>query len=189
MGRDLKKLKQIPNATIVQSDPLTEFIGGLFAAAGMPHGEAVTAAAVLVDADLNGIDSHGVGYNLDLHYLGGLTSGFINPTPDIHITHETPSTAVVDADRGMGLLAGIFAMNVAIEKARDTGTASVFYDAVCYNCCRSTIKSHTVPAAIGNAAISNCNIGALTSKNSTDTNHNQCIFMAVIIISNIYFFN
>ncbi|MCH7734179.1 MAG: Ldh family oxidoreductase [Chloroflexi bacterium] len=121
----LKKLKEIPNATIVQAEPLTAFVGSLFAAAGMPSPEAVEAAAVLVDADLNGIDSHGVGYNLDLHYLGGLMSGYINATPDIRITHETPSTAVVDADRGMGLLAGIFAMNVAIEKARETGTASV----------------------------------------------------------------
>ena len=121
----LKKLKNIPNTTIVQADPLTKFVGSLFAAAGMPPSEAVEAAAVLVDADLNGIDSHGVGYNLDLHYLGGLMSGYINATPDIRITRETPSTAVVDADRGMGLLAGIFAMNVAIDKARETGTASV----------------------------------------------------------------
>ena len=121
----LKKLKNIPNATIVQADPLTKFIGSLFEAAGMPGPEAVEAAAVLVDADLNGIDSHGVGYNLDLHYLGGLMSGYINSNPDIRVTHETPSTATVDADRGMGLLAGKFAMNVAIDKARETGTASV----------------------------------------------------------------
>ncbi len=121
----LKKLKEVENATVVQAQPLTDFVGSLFAAAGMRESEAIESAAILVDADLNGIDSHGVSYNLELHYLGGLMSGYINPMPDIRITHETPSTAVVDADRGSGLIAGVFAMNVAIEKARETGTASV----------------------------------------------------------------
>ena len=82
-------------------------------------------AAVLVDADMNGIDTHGVSYNIDHHYLVGLLDGYINPTPDMKVTYETPGTAVIDADRGMGMIAGVMAMELAIEKAATTGIASV----------------------------------------------------------------
>jgi L-2-hydroxycarboxylate dehydrogenase (NAD+) len=121
----LKRLKEIENPTVVQAGPLTGFVGSLLQAAGMREPEAQMASEALVDADLHGIDTHGVGYNLDLHYLTGLTSGYINPRPDTRIVHETPGTATVDADRGIGLVSGQFAMNVAIEKARSVGTASV----------------------------------------------------------------
>jgi len=121
----LKRLKEIENATVVAAAPLTEFVGSLMHAAGMREDESLEAAEVLVDADLNGIDTHGVGYNLELHYLNGLMSEYINPRPNTQITHETPGTATVDADRGIGLVAGRFAMNLAITKARETGIASV----------------------------------------------------------------
>jgi L-2-hydroxycarboxylate dehydrogenase (NAD+) len=60
----LEKLKHIPDPTYVQIGPLTEFISALFTAAGMPENEARLCAEVLVDADMNGIDTHGVCYNL-----------------------------------------------------------------------------------------------------------------------------
>ncbi len=49
----------------------------------------------------------------------------MNATPDIGIIHETPSTAVVDGDSGLGLVVAPFAMEVAIEKARIAGTGWV----------------------------------------------------------------
>ena len=121
----LEKLKQVPDPTYVHAGPLTDFVSSLFAAAGMPAGEAHLCAAVLVDADMNGIDTHGVSYNLDHHYLKGLLDGYINTTPNVRVTYETPGTAVIDADRGMGMVASVQAMELAIEKARTTGMASV----------------------------------------------------------------
>ncbi len=121
----LEKLKQVPDPTYVHAGPLTDFVSELFAAAGMPDDEARLCAAVLVDADMNGIDTHGVCYNIDHHYLKGLLDGYINPTPNIKVTYETPGTAVIDADRGMGMIASVQAMELAIEKARTTGIASV----------------------------------------------------------------
>lgn len=121
----LEKLKQVPDPTYVHAGPLTDFVSSLFAGAGMPDDEARLCAVVLVDADMNGIDTHGVCYNLDHHYLKGLLDGYINPTPDIKVTYETPGTAVIDADRGMGMIASVQAMELAIEKARTTGMASV----------------------------------------------------------------
>jgi LDH2 family malate/lactate/ureidoglycolate dehydrogenase len=49
----------------------------------------------------------------------------INASPVIKITHETPSTAVVDGDRGLGLVVAPFAMQVAIDKAKQVGTGWV----------------------------------------------------------------
>jgi LDH2 family malate/lactate/ureidoglycolate dehydrogenase len=40
----------------------------------------------------------------------------VNANPQIKIIHETPSTAVVDGDSGLGLVVAPFAMNIAIEK-------------------------------------------------------------------------
>ena len=49
----------------------------------------------------------------------------INAKPDIKIVHETPSTAVVDGDAGLGLVVAPFAMQVAIDKAKNVGTGWV----------------------------------------------------------------
>ncbi len=46
----------------------------------------------------------------------------INANPVIKIVHETPSTAVVDGDAGLGLVVAPFAMQVAIDKAMQVGT-------------------------------------------------------------------
>ena len=52
-------------------------------------------------------------------------AGRINATPRVGVTYETPSTAVMDGDGGLGLVVGPKAMRVAIEKARQVGTGWV----------------------------------------------------------------
>ena len=83
-----------------------------------PH-DAEVAADVLTSADLRGIDSHGIA-RLPL-YVELLRIGRINPTPNIAVVRETPSTATVDGDNGLGMVVGSFANQVAIEKAEKTG--------------------------------------------------------------------
>jgi LDH2 family malate/lactate/ureidoglycolate dehydrogenase len=85
--------------------------------------DATTAATVLISADLRGIDSHGVARLSG--YLRLWEAGRINPTPNIKVVYETPSTAVVDGDAGLGLVVAPFAMQVAIDKARNVGTGWV----------------------------------------------------------------
>ena len=109
----------------VQAVPLAEFVASLFHATGMPQDEAREAADILVDADMHGIETHGVAYNIDHHYLTGLMNGYINATPKFRITHETPSTAVFDADRGIGMVACKRAMEIAIDKAKNVGVGAV----------------------------------------------------------------
>ncbi|WP_420318072.1 Ldh family oxidoreductase [Ekhidna sp.] len=108
---------------IFSADELRRFAKNIFIKIGCPEDEAQQAADVLVSADLRGVDSHGVarlsGY-IRLHEKNRL-----NATPNIQTTHETPSTAVVDGDLGLGLVVGPHAMKLAIEKAKNVGSGWV----------------------------------------------------------------
>ncbi|MCH7400009.1 Ldh family oxidoreductase [Belliella sp. DSM 107340] len=90
---------------------------------GCPEEDASLAAKVLLSADLRGVDSHGVARLSG--YVRLWEKGRINPTPNVHVSYETPSTAVVDGDGGLGLVVAPFAMKVAIEKAKKAGTGWV----------------------------------------------------------------
>ena len=89
---------------------------------GCSEEHAALATEVLLSADLRGIDSHGVA-RLSGYVLWQMSR--INANPQIKIIHETPSTAVVDGDRGLGLVVAPFAMQLAIEKAKQVGTGWV----------------------------------------------------------------
>lgn len=102
---------------------LLNFTIDIFRAIGCPQQDANTAAIALLSADLRGIDSHGVARLIG--YVRLKEAGRANPNPDIRIIHETPSTAVVDGDGGLGLVVAPFAMRVAIEKASNVGTGWV----------------------------------------------------------------
>ncbi len=108
----------------VPAEDMREAVVDLFVAAGMPEDDARQSADVLIWADLRGIDSHGVS-NMMVFYLRGLKDGGINAAPSWKAVRETPGTALVDSDRGLGLAVGPAAMNIAIEKARNVGIGSV----------------------------------------------------------------
>lgn len=90
---------------------------------GCSQSDATLAASVLISADLRGIDSHGVARLSG--YVRLWEAGRINPQPQIKIIHQTPSTSVVDGDAGLGLVVAPYAMNLAIEKAKQVGTGWV----------------------------------------------------------------
>lgn len=102
---------------------LYQFTHDVFKAMGCSDIDATTATTVLLSADLRGIDSHGVARLSGYVRLWEVQR--INATPNIKIVHETPSTAVVDGDAGLGLVVAPFAMQVAIEKAKKAGTGWV----------------------------------------------------------------
>src|SRR5688500_918479 len=102
---------------------LFNFTTGVFQHIGCSEEQAALAAKVLLSADLRGIDSHGVARLSG--YIRLWEAGRINPVPDIRNVHETPSTAVVDGDGGLGLVVAPFAMQVAISKAKNAGTGWV----------------------------------------------------------------
>lgn len=104
-------------------DRLYAFTHQAFLKIGCSEQDANTAATGLLAADLRGIDSHGVARLSG--YIRLWEAGRINATPDIRIVHETPSTAVVDGDAGLGLVVAPYAMQVAIDKAKTAGTGWV----------------------------------------------------------------
>jgi LDH2 family malate/lactate/ureidoglycolate dehydrogenase len=108
----------------VPAEAMRATVEDLFVAAGMPVEHARQGADVLTWADLRGIDSHGVS-NTMTYYLTGLGSRSINPAPSWRITRETPGTATIDSDEGLGLVVGPAAMRLAIEKARNVGIGCV----------------------------------------------------------------
>ena len=95
----------------------------VFQAIGCSDDHAGIAATALLSADLRGIDSHGIAR------LGGYVRLWeakrVNARPEIKVIHESPSTAVVDGDSGLGLVVAPYAMKLAIEKAKQVGTGWV----------------------------------------------------------------
>ncbi len=105
------------------ADQLTSFTKAVFLAMGCSDADASLATDVLIKADLRGIDSHGVARLIG--YVRLWEANRINTKPNISIVHETPSTAVVDGDAGLGLVVAPKAMEIAMEKARNVGTGWV----------------------------------------------------------------
>jgi LDH2 family malate/lactate/ureidoglycolate dehydrogenase len=108
---------------IYSEDTLRSFTEDIFKKMGCSDEHAELAADVLIRSDMRGIDSHGVARLSG--YVRLWEKGRINTKPDIRIVHETPSTATVDGDSGLGLVVAPFAMKVAIEKAEKYGSGWV----------------------------------------------------------------
>lgn len=104
-------------------DRLRAFVFGILSRMGCPEDDARLATEVLLSADLRGIDSHGIARLSG--YVRLWEAKRINPAPKVTIVHETPSTAVMDGDQGLGLVVAPKAMKVAIEKASVSGTGWV----------------------------------------------------------------
>lgn len=102
---------------------LKDFTEKIFIKIGCPPEEAKKGAEVLLSADLRGVDSHGVARLSG--YVRLWEAKRVNATPNICIVHETPSTAVVDGDSGLGLVIAPKAMQIAIDKAKNVGTGWV----------------------------------------------------------------
>ena len=102
---------------------LESFCQSVFERIGCSPKDALLAANVLITADLRGVDSHGVARLSG--YIRLWEKGRINPDPNIKIIHQTPSTAVVDGNAGLGLVVAPKAMEIAMEKAEKVGTGWV----------------------------------------------------------------
>lgn len=104
-------------------EDLKAFCERVFKAMGCPDEDARIVTEVLLAAELNGLSSHGMLRVKDIYGLW--KAGRINVTPDVKIVHETPSTAVVDGDGAIGIVAAYHSMKIAIEKADKVGTGWV----------------------------------------------------------------
>lgn len=104
-------------------DYLLNFTVKVFKKMGCAEADAMKAAKVFLAAELRGLSSHGMIRIKDYFQLW--EADRINVNPNIRTVHETPSTAVVDGDGAIGMIAATRSMEVAIEKARSAGTGWV----------------------------------------------------------------
>ncbi len=102
---------------------LYQFTYNVFKNIGCGNKDSNTATKTLLAADLQGIDSHGVARLSG--YVRLWKTKRIKEAPKIEIVHETVSTAVIDGDAGLGLVVAPYAMQVAINKAKQAGTGWV----------------------------------------------------------------
>ena len=103
-------------------DTIIEFMKDAFVAAGLPADEAAICADVLAESDRRGINSHGCNRFKPI-YIDRINAGILNPTTEYEVLKETPTTLVVDAHDGMGMVASYKMMTTLLEKARTYGMA------------------------------------------------------------------
>ena len=103
-------------------DLVTSFMTDVFVAYGVPREAAEICTDVLAESDRRGIESHGCNRFKPI-YLDRIENGTLLPVTKIDIVKETPTTVVMDANNGLGMVASHRMMEMLIEKARQYGMA------------------------------------------------------------------
>ena len=103
-------------------DMIQGFMTDTFVAYGVPLEDAKICTDVLLESDRRGIESHGCNRFKPI-YLDRIDQGILYPTTQYEVVKETPTTLVVDAHDGMGMVASYKAMKTIIEKAKKNGMA------------------------------------------------------------------
>jgi LDH2 family malate/lactate/ureidoglycolate dehydrogenase len=102
---------------------LLDFTKNVFMKMGCSKDDSEIIAEVFLAAEVRGHSSHGMLRLKDYYELW--KAGRINVRPDIRIVHESPSTAVVDGNNSVGMVAAKKSMEIAIDKASKAGTGWV----------------------------------------------------------------
>jgi LDH2 family malate/lactate/ureidoglycolate dehydrogenase len=102
---------------------LFDYTCNVFEKMGCSHEDAEVIARVFIAAELRGLPSHGMIRIKDYFQLW--KANRINVKPAVRVVHETPSTAVVDGDGAVGMVAATRSMEIAIQKAATAGTGWV----------------------------------------------------------------
>jgi L-2-hydroxycarboxylate dehydrogenase (NAD+) len=108
----------------VSEAALRQTVAAIFEKCNLTPEDAAIGADVLVTTDLRGVESHGVS-NMLRSYVQSYQNGNYNPRPNWRIVRESPSTATIDGDGGLGVILGPKAMRIAIDKAKAVGVGIV----------------------------------------------------------------
>jgi LDH2 family malate/lactate/ureidoglycolate dehydrogenase len=106
-----------------KADWLREYCSAILEKLALSRDDGMTVADNLVEADLRGVDSHGV-TRLAV-YAERLEAGLVNPRPQIKIASKSPTAVLMDGDNGPGAVVGLKAMEEAIKRAKQYGIAWV----------------------------------------------------------------
>lgn len=103
-----------------RADDLRFHVASVLRAAGSASEEATTVAGNLVEANLRGHDSHGVG--MLPRYVEAVLEGGLKPNSNVHIRMDTGTLLNLDGQRGYGQVIGEQAMRLAIDRAQQHGS-------------------------------------------------------------------
>src|SRR5262252_3119890 len=109
---------------LVSEAVLRRTVAQIFEKVGVTPDDAAEAADVLTMTDLRGVETHGVSNMLRM-YVRDYKAGKLDPRPGWRVVRESPATAVIDAERRLGVIVGPKAMRLAIDKARAVGVGVV----------------------------------------------------------------
>ena len=101
---------------------MDSFMTDVFVACGVPREDAKICTDVLLESDRRGIESHGCNRFKPI-YIDRMDNGTLLPVTKLEILKETPTTLVMDAHDGMGMVASYHMMKALIEKAKKYGMA------------------------------------------------------------------
>src|SRR3989475_12760177 len=105
---------------LVSEAALRRTVTQIFEKLGVSPDDAADAADVLTMTDLRGVETHGVS-NMLRAYVRDYKAGKLDPRPGWRIVRESPGTAVIDAERRLGIVVGPKASRLAIATARAGG--------------------------------------------------------------------
>ena len=111
-----------PPSQRLPANRLKRFIADALVAVGLPARDAATCAELIVRADLQGADGHGI-FRLP-QYVRRIKGGAVNVKPKVKVAREAAGMALVDGDNGMGHVVMSFAAKTAIEVAISATAAS-----------------------------------------------------------------
>lgn len=112
------------SSVVTLSPPvLHALLRACFADGGLPVEDAAAVADVLVDADLRGIESHGL--NRAPVYLERIAAGMVGGSNEMRVVADTGAIVRIDAGRSIGPAAAVSAMRCAIQRARSHGIGLV----------------------------------------------------------------
>ena len=101
---------------------MNDFLIEAFKGYGVPEEDAKIVADVLLESDRRGIESHGCNRFKPI-YINRIMNGTLLPVTNWEVVKETPTTVVMDAHDGMGMVASYHMMKMLIEKAKKYGMA------------------------------------------------------------------
>src|SRR5438876_12430589 len=107
----------------VSSSKIKSQLVSVFRAWGMSEAHADTTADMMVETDLRGVDSHGIG--MLPTYDQEFRNGRLNMRPTFKKVRETPAMALIDADASLGHPAAAYGMNLAVDKCLTVGVGVV----------------------------------------------------------------
>lgn len=107
----------------VNPEKVKALVTEIFVREKLPKENAAIIAEALVDANLTGRASHGV-LRVKAYY-DRLEAGGGKANPDIRVLKETETTALMDGDNGLGMVAAYKASQLVREKAEKSGIACV----------------------------------------------------------------